>query len=248
MKLVNVKSSYTRLSLGLQICLLAGCVLVGMSAWGQEAALPNSSAPDELTVRYPSGSIQSSETANRALIDVDQQRSILDQKYGEEQRVCYEKFFASSCLDAAKERRRVALAKIRTVEIEANAFIRSDRVVQRDKKLAEKRASDAINPPKPLADTPPKQIEQSDADKAKENQQRVAAHEQKQKQKQQDAIGEAAKHAGSAAAFEKKVKDAEVRQQDVAAKKTEKARQAAAKAAAAASNPASQPTAPVVKP
>jgi colicin import membrane protein len=258
MKLVNVNRNYTRLSRALQICFLTGCVIASMSAWGQEAASSTVSAPDELTARYPSGSIQSSETASRALIDVDQQRAVLDQKYGEEQHVCYEKFFASNCLDAAKERRRVALAKIRTVEIEANAFIRSDRVVQRDKKLAEKRASDASNPPKPLADAPAKPAEQSDADKAKENQQRITAHEEKQKQKQQDAQSDAAKHADSAAAFDKKVKDAEARQRDVAAKKAEKARQAQAKAAAAAaasktptaaaSNPASQPIPPAVKP
>lgn len=236
MKLVNVKSNHHRLSHGLQACFLAGCVFIGMFAWGQEAPSPTASTPDELNVHYPSGSIQSSETANRALIDVDRQRSVIDRKYGDEQRVCYEKFFATSCLDAAKERRRVALAKIRTVEIEANAFIRSERVVERDKKLAEKRANDAANPPKPLTDSPPKQIEQSDADKAKENQQRIADHEEKQKQKQQDAVGDAAKHAQSAAAFDKKTKDAEARQRDVATKKAEKARQAEVKAAAAAAS------------
>jgi colicin import membrane protein len=224
------------LSHTLQIYLLAGSLLTCSLAHAQETAAPTGSGPaasGELTARYPSGSIQSAETANRALTEVDQQRSAIEQTYAAEQTQCYEKFFATNCLDAAKERRRVALAKIRTVEIEANAFIRGDRVVQRDQKLAEKRASEAANPPKPLAELPPKQVEQADVEKAKENQQRMASHEEKLKQKQQDAAGEAAKHAESAAAFEKKTQDALARQKDVAEKKAEKARRAAAKAAAA---------------
>ena len=161
---------------------------------------------------------------------------MLDQKYAAEQHECYQKFFATSCEDAAKERRRVALEKIRKIEIEANAFLRSDRVLQRDKKLAEKRASDAANPPKPLADLPVKQATQSSADKEKENRERIANHEAKQKRQQQDQVSDAAKRAENVAAYQKKVQDAEARQKDVAEKKAEKAKQAAAKAAAASAS------------
>jgi colicin import membrane protein len=244
MKPVNVKNGKALLPRGLHACFLAGLLLAGTGAMAEEPATVTAPAttavastdltPDGLTIRYPSGSIQSSETANRALIEVDQQRTVLDQKYAVEQHDCYEKFFATSCLDAAKERRRVALAQIRKVEIEANAFIRGDRVVQRDKNLAVKRGNDAANPRKPLAEVPVKPAAQSDADKAKENQQRIADNEAKLKQQQQDAISDAPKHAASLDAYNKKVQDAKARQRDVAKKKADKANQAAAKAAASA--------------
>lgn len=191
-------------------------------------------APDALAARYPSGTIQSAETANKALLEVEQQRNALDQKYAAEQHDCYEKFFATSCLDAAKERHRLGTAQVRKVEVEANAFIRSDRVVQRDKRLAEKRASDAANPPKPLADLPLKPVVPNDAaDKEKEHQQHIADHEAKEQQRKQDEINSAPQRAANVDAYNKKVQDAIARQSDVAKKKEEKAKQAAAKAAAA---------------
>jgi len=259
MKPVNVENRKALLPRGLRACFFAGLLLAGTGAIAQEpttATVASSElTPDRLAARYPSGSIQSSEIADRALIEVDQQRTTLDQKYAVEQHDCYEKFFATSCLDAAKERRRVALAQIRKVEIEANAFVRGDRVVQRDKKLAEKSGSDAANPHKPLVEVPTKPAAQSDADKAKENQERIAGHEAKLKQQQQDALNDASKHAASLDAYNKKVQDAQSRQRDVAKKKADKANQAAAKAASAAalkapasatSAASSQSTAPAV--
>ncbi|HSY30241.1 MAG TPA: hypothetical protein VK832_22190 [Burkholderiaceae bacterium] len=239
MKPVNVKNGKALLPRGLHACFFASLLMAGTAAMAEEPApvtvtvASTDLTPDGLTARYPSGSIQSSEIANRALLEVDQQRTVLDQKYAVEQHDCYEKFFATSCLDAAKERRRVALAQIRKVEIEANAFIRGDRVVQRDKKLAEKRGNDAANPRKPL-EVPIKPATQSDADKAKENQDRIANHEAKLKQQQEDATNDASKHAASLDAYNKKVQDAEARQRDVAKKKADKANQAAAKAATSA--------------
>lgn len=241
-----VKPKKNLLSRGFHACFVAGLLLAGGVAAGQDVAPVAASAatPEGLIARYPSGSIQSSETANRALSEIEQQRALLNQTYAAEQQECFAKFFATSCADAAKERRRVALAKIRKIEVEADAFLRADRVVQRDRKLAEKRASDAANPPKPLAELPVKPATQSSADKEKENRERIADREAKLKQKQQDEINDAPKHAEAAAAYKKKVQDAEARQRDVAAKKAEKARQAAAKAAA--SSAAS--TAPSAKP
>lgn len=235
MKPVTLKKSQVRAAGGLRAGFLAGLLLAGSLAMAQESAPAalGVQTPDGLTARYPSGSIQSSETANRALVEIEQQRNMLDGKYAAEQQECYQKFFATSCEDAAKERRRVALEKIRKIEIEANAFLRSDRVLQRDKKLAEKRASDAANPPKPLADLPVKQSTQSTENKEKENLERTANREAKLKQKKQDDVNDAAKRAENVTAYRKKVQDAEARQRDVAAKKAEKAKQAAAKAASA---------------
>jgi hypothetical protein len=189
--------------------------------------------PDSVVARYPSGSIQSVEVANQALQDVETQRNALDKKYAAEQHDCYAKFFATNCVDAAKERHRVGKEKVHKVEVEANAFIRSDRVVQRDKGLAEKRANESTNPPKPLADLPIKTTTpQGDADRAKDHQQRIADHDAKMKQLQQDQPGDAAQRAANVAAYNKKIQDAQERQADVAKKKEEKAKQAAARAAA----------------
>jgi colicin import membrane protein len=243
MNLVNFSNKESRFSRRLHTCMLAGLligvigVFAGVSASAQESTAQTAGAatPDGLAARYPGGSIQSSDTANRALVEVEQQRNALEQKYATEEHDCYAKFFATSCVDAAKERRRTGMAQIRKVEVEANAFIRADRVVQRDKKLAEKRAQDAANPPKPLADLPVKQAAQPAEDRAKENQQRLANHEAKLEQRKRDEANDAPTRAANVAAFEKKAQDAKKRQEDVAAKKAEKARQAAAKAASAAS-------------
>lgn len=189
--------------------------------------------PDSVVTRYPSGTIQSVDVANKALQDVETQRSALDKKYAAEQHDCYAKFFATDCLDAAKERHRVGTEKVHKVEVEANAFIRSDRVVQRDKNLAEKRANESANPPKPLTDLPIKTATpQSDADRAKDHQQRIADHDAKMKQLQQDQANDASQRAANVAAYNKKIQDAQARQADVAKKKEEKAKQAAAKAGA----------------
>lgn len=243
MNLVNFSNKEGCFSRRVRMCVLASLfigVFVGFSASAQESSAPATGAatPDGLAARYPGGSIQSSETANRALVEVEQQRNALEQKYASEEHDCYAKFFATSCVDAAKERRRTGMAQIRKVEVEANAFIRADRVVQRDKKLAEKRAQDAANPPKPLADLPVKQAVQPAEDRASENQQRLANHEAKLVQRKRDETNDAPTRAANVAAFEKKAQDAKKRQEDVAAKKAEKAKQAAAKAASAAASKA----------
>jgi len=211
-------------TIGLAAMLL---LLAGPGAMAQEAGL----TPGGLAAKYPSGSIQSSETADQALREVELQRTAVEQKYAEEQRVCYSKFFATSCLDTAKESRRVALGLIRKVEVDANAFIRTARVAQRDHDLAEKRARDASNPPKPIADTPAKPSDQEVAPhKGNEGERHVAEHESKVKARAQEEAAKAPERAEKAAAFDKKAADAEARQRDVAAKKAEKQRQAEEKA------------------
>jgi len=252
------KSSLTRLTRIAQAALLVG-LFVGINANAQDKSSADTSSPaasapaakpvstvvpaalvepdpDSVVTRYPSGSIQSVDVANKALQDVEAQRNALDKKYSAEQHECYSKFFATDCLDAAKERHRVGTEKVHKVEVEANAFIRSDRVVQRDKNLAEKRGNESANPPKPLTDLPIKTTTpQSDADRAKDHQQRIADHDAKMKQMQQDRANDASQRAANVAAHNKKIQDAQARQADVAKKKEDKAKQAAAKAAA--SNP-----------
>ena len=212
------------------LMILAGFAGCGVAA-AQSSALDFVSSPQELVTKYPSGSIQSPEIADKALREVDQIRAGVESKFAEEQHVCYSKFLATSCLDAAKEKRRVELQQIRKVEVEANAFNRSARVVQRDRDLAEKNARQATNPPKPLADLPVKQTGDAagDHDDA-ENQRIIAEHERKMQEKQKEIAAGAQQRADNVEAHKKRVADAQARQRDVAAKKAEKQRQADEKA------------------
>ncbi|MBV8634453.1 MAG: hypothetical protein JO002_08195 [Burkholderiaceae bacterium] len=202
---------------------------------GQAGALAQELTPDALAAKYPSGSIQTQETAEQALREVDQQRGAVEQKFADQQHDCYSRFFATKCLDAAKEERRVSLAQIRKVEVDANAYIRAARVVERDRNLAEKRARDAANPPKPLTEVAaPKQNSQSAPHDPDEGEHRIAAHEAKVKAQQQNEAAKVSERAAKFEAYNKKVADAEKRQQEVAQKKAEKQQEAEQKAAKAA--------------
>ena len=113
------------------ISLMAVLALLGRAAWAD-----GDLTPAGLAAKYPGGSIQTEETADQALREVDQQRAAVEQKFATVQHDCYSKFFATKCLDAAKEERRVSLAQIRKVEVEANSYTRANRVVERDRNLA----------------------------------------------------------------------------------------------------------------
>jgi len=189
--------------------------------------------PEGLAAKYPSGSIQTQESADQALREVDQQRAAVEQKFAVQQHECYSKFFATDCLDAAKEERRVALAQIRKVEVDANSYVRSARVVERDRNLAEKRARDAANPPKPLTDVAPKPASQSAPHDPSEGTRRIAEHDAKVKAQQQEEEARAPERAAKVEAYNKKVAEAEQRQRDVAQKKAEKKKEAEDKAAKA---------------
>jgi colicin import membrane protein len=199
--------------------------------------------------RYPSGSIQSVTTADQALADVQQQRSQVEARFADAERACYSKFFVTSCIDSAKETRRRALIEIQQVEIEANAFKRRARVEERDKALAD-RASQAA----PIA-TPAKEPKNNDAAPQKRDanpaqhstqpskesgepkrtvqpaasRDRVAQHNAKLEKLKAKEAANAQKRAENVAAFEKKARDAEERQREVAARKAEKERKRAAK-------------------
>jgi colicin import membrane protein len=95
---------------------------------------------EPLKERYPTDSIQSQEAASAALADVQDARDKIEARYAADQHACYPKFFTTSCLDKVTERRRLDLAEIRPIEVEANAYLRKAKVVERDRKLAEKAA------------------------------------------------------------------------------------------------------------
>src|SRR5689334_5462322 len=68
---------------------------------------------------HPPGSIQSIDAADQALAEAGQERAAIEARFELDERACYPKFFVTLCVDDAKERRRVALAQVHAVEVEA---------------------------------------------------------------------------------------------------------------------------------
>lgn len=74
--------------------------------------------------------------ADMALEAAADRRIRVAAQFEKDERACYEKFFVTSCLDRAKERRRIMLFNVKLLENDANLFKRRARVEERDKKLA----------------------------------------------------------------------------------------------------------------
>lgn len=207
-----------------------------------------------VAARFPSGSIRSGETADQALAEVGKERARIEGRFADDERACYPKFFTSACLNAAKEQRRHALAQLRPVEVEANAFRRRSRVADRDKAIAEKQAGEAAE-----ALNRAKLQENNSSEAAKKNEDsthkpkqpaqtassengtatvnRSAEHQAKLQRLQAEEAANAQKRAANVAAYEKKVQQAAAREHEIAAKKAEKERERKAKESNAPSNP-----------
>lgn len=201
-------------------------------------------APDAIaavSARYPAGSIRSVEEADAALAAAEKERAEAKARYMAEEQACHPKFFATSCIDNARERRRKAEASIRPVEIEANTFKRQARLESREKALAERMARDekerrerasmaqvpdAATPQQdglpPAQESPPE--EPARTTKANISPDRSAKHEEKLKRKQVEDAANADKRTENIAAYEKKKQEALERQQKVAERKAEKER------------------------
>ena len=112
-------------------------------AYAQDSSQP-------LAERYPSGSIDTTDKAKAALDDVAQARIDVDRVYANQRVACYDKFFATSCLNDVRETRRAAMLKIRKIEIEANAFLRKEKAAERDRALVEREAKAKQQPDRSL--------------------------------------------------------------------------------------------------
>lgn len=189
--------------------------------------------PQTLRERYPAGSIQSTETSRQALLEVKQMRTRIEARFKEDQQACYPKFFTNICLNKVKDKQRQDLADLRPIEIEANAFNRKQRVVERDRRLAEKAAKDEQErkdrqiPVLPNAGSDKRAAEQDVSESARQVRaekaaQKRAAFDAAQRKREQEAPAEAAKREENAQKYEAKVEDYEQRQREVAKKQAEK--------------------------
>lgn len=165
------------------------------------------------------------EQANRSLELAAQERAAIEARFAASEQVCYTRFFVNSCLDAAKEKRRSGLAAVRAVEIEAEYYKRKADADARDKALAEAlkedeaKAAQRAAEPKPVREEPPAAPPKPMS--AKVN--REAANAAKLKRIAEKEQAEAGKRAANVEKFERKKRESEQRQREIAAKKAEKA-------------------------
>jgi hypothetical protein len=232
---ISAKHLLSNLRAGLIAAGLVIAITSPASAQNPAVDVDVSAASPSLRVvqRYPAGSIQSVDAADHALAAVLKERSAIEAQFVARERACYPKFFTTSCLNAAQEQRRSALAEIRVVEVEANAFKRRAKVAQRDKDLEDKRVEVEAEATKRAQQRQDKEIAAAEkmedgTQKAKKppapHPDRMAQHQEKLKRMQAEEAANAQKRANNVAAYEKKVRNAEARQREVAAKKEEKER------------------------
>ncbi len=123
------------------------CRLLNLAVLSLPALLPAlwampalAGAEAELVTRYPVKSIASVKQADAALEEVKPMREQIERTYLDEQTECYERFLVSSCLAEARDKRRKSMQAVRRVEVEAKAFLRTDKADERDRAVAERQA------------------------------------------------------------------------------------------------------------
>lgn len=214
--------------------MLGSWAAIIMAACFAHAAVAQDTAA---AAHYPSGSIRSAEAADSALDEVARERAEVEQRFATEERACYSKFFATSCMDDAKERRRKARAQLRAVEVEANAYKRQARATEREQTQADRRAREetdrlerterqqeresAVAPR--TTDSKPKQ-ESSAAASAAASEGR-AQHDVKLKRLREEDAANAKERADNIAAYERKVQAVQAHQKEVEHRKAEKERE-----------------------
>ncbi|HJV73767.1 MAG TPA: hypothetical protein VJ654_06060, partial [Noviherbaspirillum sp.] len=178
------------------------------------------------------GSIQSAEVADAALEDVSRARAGVEASFAAEERACHPKFFVTSCVEQAQERRRQALQPLRKIELEANTFKRRERVSKRDDAAAERQVkaqakeiersqikNDTKNIDGPAQERAPEAVQHN---APATNAERSAQHEAKLNRLQQEESKNAEKRSENVVAYEKKIQAAQERQKKVAERKAKK--------------------------
>ncbi|MGN6703991.1 MAG: hypothetical protein ACTHKB_13650, partial [Burkholderiaceae bacterium] len=182
--------------------------------------------------------IESHAQADQGLADAAAARKEVEARFAEESRGCQQRFFATSCLDDAKERRRAALKEIRAREIAADAYLRRERADERDAALRKKAEDDAARraeapPPKPRPEPraeresqPTGRPAQSDHVHLPSGPTRPPREATKKPQPSAaDLAAEAARRAENVKAYEEKARESAQRQREIAEKKRQKAKE-----------------------
>jgi colicin import membrane protein len=211
-------------ALGALFCtLLAGCA-------GKQVVVPQAPLPPVTSVAQ----------ADQQLAAVARERAVIEARFSDREQVCYHKFFATNCLNDAKEERRTALSAQRAIEIQAQRFKRTVVVEERDRQVAEaerrfaeQEARMAAEPPKPAPTVKPEPAARTSTVPARVAQQKARAKADQQREQQ-----DAGKRAASVQAYEARKAEAERRQKAVAERKAKRAEKEAKDQAKAQQPPA----------
>jgi colicin import membrane protein len=164
---------------------------------------------------------QSVADADRKLALVVRERAQAEAQFAASEQVCYAKFLVNRCLDGLREQRRVTLAGLRAVEVEADHFKRKAKVEERDREIAKAEQDFQAAEAKMAAPPPPPRAVPAPAAPKAAPAKPDRAAEQAAKMKKleaQDKAG-AAKRAANVEAFEKRKRESEQRQREIAEKK-----------------------------
>ncbi|MFT5533940.1 MAG: colicin import membrane protein [Burkholderiaceae bacterium] len=235
----ELNRSVARRTLRLLLAVASVSLASACSVLYPAAAVDEPLPPSGLRLDWPSGSIVTVELATQALSDAAARRVTIEKTFVRAQGVCFDRFFMTACNDLGKERRRIALAEVRSVEVEANYINRRDRADQRDKALAIRTEREQAEAPQRLIDTQAREktasVKAADrsANAAKvqgtaqrqrgiDPQARQRAFDAKAAQQQVSDQAGQQRRAANISAFEKKQVDAAARQKKVAERKAEK--------------------------
>lgn len=189
----------------LAFALVAGCA----------ASKPPAEAP-----RAPAST--SVADADRKLAQAAQQRALAEAEYAASEQLCNARFLVNRCMDGAREKRRMTLAAVRAVEIEAGRYKRQARVDERDRELAKGEEEFKANAAKLAAQPQPPAHQEAAPRPPKPVASTQAAHAARMKKLQADEQADAARRAASVAAYEKRKRDSQERQRKVEEKKKAK--------------------------
>ncbi len=191
--------------------------------------------------------IQSEEQADQALAGAAKEKEAVEDRYVDQQRACYQKFFVSHCLGNAADEHRLDLKDVHAVEVRAKAYKRQETADERDKALLEqnkKYNEDAVGREQEQkekeADSAKKMEESARRAQAAQQKEsavegkpdpRVVQHEAKVRAQQAEDAARAPERAANEAKYAAKVKAAEEHKREVDARIAEKARKRAEKGA-----------------
>ncbi|MFZ1179954.1 MAG: hypothetical protein WAN92_00265 [Herbaspirillum sp.] len=195
--------------------LLAICIvlpgLLPLTAAAQAYGTPDKPSFDQ---RYSSGAAMSVEDADAILAEAGKEREVINDQHIDDQRACYHRFFASSCLEDARERNRIALKQVREVEVAARARRRQIMADDHDKALAGQQKAASETRQQRLSD----RRHQSEGQAGS----RVKAHQAQLRRKQADEAARAPQHAANEQAYQKKIQQAEARRKKIEVRKQKK--------------------------
>jgi hypothetical protein len=165
--------------------------------------------------RYPQGSIQTIEQAERALQEARDEHAQIERAYEAEKRACLSRFFVTRCEDQAKRKRDAARHQLRRVELEARDRQRRIEAQQRAEERAERQASEADGGPResraaPETETRPAggRSPQEAAARRRAYEARIAEHERERKEKAARAAAEDAQRAANVKRLEERRRQA----------------------------------------